>query len=297
MSSTSTTGLLTKYYATLFDPEEGLCLAYNAQGRSVTPVADALNFPRYADLQYIGINPLVGHRLDDNVTAYRSFLFENDKIDLAQQVAVIKASGLPYSAAVFSGNKSVHYVVSLETPLPDRATYDFVWKWIFNILCDQLPLEQAFDAKTKNPSRFSRAPEGTNVKVDDQGVEFHRKRQKLLVVNGRIPDQTMNDWLMAHQDKMPVIKKYDHSIPLSTTAQPMWLSNWTQHLLDEGIFNGKRNDEWFKMAFDFIECGFNCEEALGYVEAHAKNLGDFPRKEIETTFKSAYKTNDRRQGQ
>jgi len=289
--------LIEKYYATLFDPEEGLCLAYNAQGRNVTPVATALAFPKYTDLQYIAINPLLNYRLDDNVTAYRNFLFENDNISLQEQNDLIKASGLPYSAAVYSGNKSIHFLVSLETPLENRAMYDFVWRWIFNILCKDLPEEKQFDKKTKNPSRFSRTPGGTNVKVDDQGVEFHRKEQKILKVNGRIPDQTMNDWLVKHPEQMPVVKKYDHSIALSSTAQPMWLSNWTQHLLDEGIFNGKRNDEWFKMAFDFIECGFQCEEALGYVEIHAKNLGDFPRKEIETTFKSAYKTNDRRQGQ
>ena len=48
------------------------------------------------------------------------------------------------------------------------------------------------------------------------------------------------------------------------------------------------------MAFDFIKCGFGYDDAISYVMEHAQHLGDFPSKEIESAFGSAYKTYARR---
>jgi hypothetical protein len=285
---------LNDYYETLFDPHEEVCVAFNAKGRSVQSQQSILALPNYADLQYICINPLKERRLDENVTAYRNFLFENDTgLTKAQQARLIKDSGLPYSALVWSGNKSIHVIVSLETPLSNRGEYDFVWLWIYNILCSKVPPENTYDNKTKNPSRFSRAPGGTNVKLDDDGNEIHRGSQDLILVKGRVLDDAMNDWLMANIEHKPEMRKYDSTVPLSDMAQPMFLNKWTLYLLEHGIYEGKRNDSFHNMAYDFIECGFSCEEAIEYVMTNAKHLNDFPRSEIETTFRSAYKRNGR----
>lgn len=294
-NSTSATGpRIADYYSTLFEPDESICVAFDAKGRSVQPVADAQAMANYKDLQFICVNPLKERRLDENVTSYRNFLMENDRITRGEQARIIKESGLPYSAAIFSGNKSIHFIISLETPLENRDQYDFVWLWIYNILCSYVPAEQAFDNKTKNPSRFSRVPGGTNVKYNDDGVEYLRAQQLLMKVNGRVPDDKMNDWLMAHIEFKPIMKKYDLTKPLSDTAQPFFLNKWTTFLLENGVHEGKRNDQFHQMAFDFVECGFGCEEAIDYVMKNARHLGDFPLKEIETCFRSAYKTTERR---
>jgi hypothetical protein len=264
------------------------------------------NHPIYRELQYFSVNPMKGDgRADDNVTKYRNFLIEFDKIALEQQIKGVAECGMPYSTATFSGSKSIHYIISLEEALPNRELYDFVVEWIYNIL-----EPYSVDTQTKNPSRFSRVPGGTNEKiyyqVDESGQQIEDKRgypiedhrsyleQKLLKVNGRVPNDKLQAWLLAHPECQPKPKVYDRTTKLSDTADASLLSNWTRHLLANGIHNGKRNAEVFKMGFDFIKCGFSLEEACSYFCQHAKNLGDFTIGEAEMALQSAYKTYARR---
>lgn len=302
MSSTSITGPQSKildYYNTLFDHGEDICVAYNAKGRDVHSIDSVLALPDYENLQYICINPLNDRRLDENVTSLRNFLFENDSgLSKRQQAQLIKDSGIPYSALVWSGNKSIHIIVSMETPLTSRGFYDFVWRWIYNILCSYVPEEHKYDEKTKNPSRFSRAPGGTNVKFDKNGNEIHRGKQDLIICKGRVPDAEMEAWLFKHRQFEPVIRQYELAKQSGDEmAHPDWLSGWTQFLLANGIHEGKRNDQFHAMAYDFGECGFDCEAAIAYVMNNALHLNDFPQSEIETTFRSAYKIMERRRSE
>lgn len=280
----------------LFDHGQKICISPNAFGRDVIALENVdPAHPNFKGLQYFAINALENGRLDDNVTCYRNILVENDILSLTDQLKIVKELGLPVSAMTYSGNKSIHFIISLEVPVENRKLYDFMVAWIYNVL-----EPHGFDTKVKNPSRFSRIPGGTNIKFKkgDDGrftdEVVHCRPQTLLQVNKRILPDEMEAWLLAHHEQMPKKREYDYTIPLSKEADPNGLSHWTEFLLRDGIHNGKRNEEYFKMAFDFIECGFNCEEAVAYVLKNAQHIGDFPVKELEMTFNSAFKMNARR---
>lgn len=296
MSTSTECSKVREFLAILFDPGQKICVSHNAFGRDVMPVENVdPEHEDYKGLQYFAINAMEHGRLDDNVVCFRNILVENDVVSLTEQLRIVHELGLPYSAITYSGNKSIHFIISLATPLANRKMYDFVVAWIYNVL-----EPHGFDTKVKNPSRFSRIPGGTNIKYKKgedgkpTGEVVHCKPQTLLKVLGRVPEDKIEAWLLAHHEAMPKKRVYDPTIPLSEHADPSGLSTWTEYLLREGIHNGKRNEEYFKMAFDFIECGFKCEEAVDYVLKNAKHLGDFPVKELEMTFNSAWKTNVRR---
>ena len=290
MNSTSTVCTLESFYATLFDPGQETCFSEHARGTSLYPVDDIVSkYFNYERLQYFSINAMKDKRADSNVVCFRNVLIENDKVPVLEQIAMVKALGLPYSTCTHSGNKSMHFIVSLETPLDNRDLYNFVVQWIYNIINHDLPDDKKFDTSTRNASRFSRVPGGTNVKRDDNGKVYHCKPQKLMQVLGRVPDSVMESWLLSHEHLKPVVKQYDDIVP-SETANPLLLKKWTSFLLDEGINSGKRNNSFYEMAFDFIQAGYKTpEEAISFVVSEAKHLGDFPLAEIDTAFRSAYK--------
>lgn len=299
--------LISSFWTTLFDPEDRTCFALNKFGTSLSNVSSArIDVPRYRDLQYFSINAMEGDsRADLNVTKHRNILVEFDKIPLDEQLKVVQRMGLPYSTRVFSGSKSFHFIISLEEPLRDRDIYDFSVEWIYNIL-----EPHGVDTQTSNPSRFSRVPGGTNQKehkvLDDEGnvvledgkpkLKIMYSEQKLISVGPRVPNETLEAWLLSHPEHQPIPMIYERIIILSDHAAPHLLTPWTKHLLANGINNGKRNAEVFKMGFDFVKCGFTCEEAVSYFAQNAKQLGDFTLAEAEAAIKSAYKTFHRRQG-
>lgn len=296
--------LISKFWTTLFDEGDITCLARNKFGTQLFNVKAAdPSHPIYRELQYFSICPMKGDgRADDNVTKYRNFLIEFDNIPLEEQIKGVKKVGMPWSTMTFSGSKSFHFIISLETPLVDRDVYDFVVEWIYNILTPY-----GVDTQTKNPSRLSRVPGGTNEKempiFDEEGkkvlengkpkLRLMYAEQKLMKVQGRIKNEDLENWLLAHPECRPSPAVYDRTVVLSDHADPTMLSSWTRHLLENGIHNGKRNAEVFKMGFDFIRCGFSLEEALAYYQNNS-HQSDFSMSEVETAITSAYKTHQRR---
>ena|ERR1035437_215623 len=150
----------------LFNEGETVCVSNNEFGFHSIPLENALSgqvtllSPNETvtishcdstDLILVAINPINGFRRDNNVTAFRSFLIELDIGSIKDQLGTIAHLKMPYSCQVFSGNKSVHTVITLAEDLPDEKTYRVIGNWIFNIvsMCDQ---------NCKNPSRSCRIP-------------------------------------------------------------------------------------------------------------------------------------------
>jgi len=305
MSLTSIT-MIRKFYQILFDPGQTTCFSETAFGTSVYYI-DGIQetHPNYNKLMYLSVNSLHTHRYDSNVTCYRNFLIENDNIkDIKEQIALIKKLKMPYSTVTFSGSKSLHFIISLETPLEDEKMYRYIADWIHNIINEGLPENMQFDGKTKNPSRFSRVPSGTNVKYekdengelikDGRGNPIIKSKtvQSLIDLKGRVPDEVMEAWLLAHEHLKPTVKQYDEIIP-NDVANPLLLKKWTAYLLENGIHKGKRNTSIFEIANDLYQAGFQVEEAIKYIHDEAKHLEDFPFSEVETTIRSAYKGRER----
>lgn len=73
-----------------------------------------------ADVTHIAVNPFVfsaTRRLRKYVQEYRNFLIEFDNIPTEKQLQLVHDSGLPFTTAVFSGNKSVHFIIALYSPV------------------------------------------------------------------------------------------------------------------------------------------------------------------------------------
>jgi RecA-family ATPase len=100
---------------------------------------------------FIAINPLVAgsdRRSNDNISAYRHVLVEWDGLPPAEQLDKLMASGLPLSAVIDSGGKSVHGWVRV-----DAATKE---EW--EARRDTVFAALGCDPKNKDLARVSRCP-------------------------------------------------------------------------------------------------------------------------------------------
>jgi len=173
----------------LFDEGEATCIAPNAYGVEVFGLtSEVLERAHKANTQFFSVNPLSGSRKDDNVTAYRNFLFELDTGEDPQvQLARVKQTGLPFSTAIWSGGKSVHFIVAIddwEEGIVSKDVYKAVWKSIYNKMKG---FGVEFDRATSNPSRLTRFP---GVVREGKGT-----RQTVLETWNRTTLASARDWL------------------------------------------------------------------------------------------------------
>ena len=116
----------------------------------------------------------VPRRADLNVNCFRNFMYEMDSVGLEDQLRILTKCGIPWSTIVYSGGKSYHAILSLETPLEADyhsyegvASYKTIWSRIAAYI-DEYALANGFknngnttsfvDKSSKNPSRLSRFP-------------------------------------------------------------------------------------------------------------------------------------------
>ena len=158
------------FWTTLFDKDEWVCFAPTFKSTK----AYLLKTKTKRDTEFFAINPIVPHksRKIANISAFRNFLIEIDEdhnhapVPLEVQEEIIQASGLPYTTKLFTGNKSMHYIVSLETPVEDTATYALYFKAIASIInktADELNYNISIDEQVKDPSRMSRCPDAIRI--------------------------------------------------------------------------------------------------------------------------------------
>lgn len=126
---------------------------------------------------FIRVNPMKkdGAKNED-VTDFRHVLVEFDRNEAGEttpkesQYGAILACGMPVSAVIDSGNKSLHAWVRVDAPGSKEyeRRVDVIWKWF-----DGLSL----DKHNKNPSRLSRCPDGWRT------VAGEKRQQRLLAIN------------------------------------------------------------------------------------------------------------------
>ena len=95
------------------------------------------------------VNPVASWVNLESVTCFRNFRFEidpsikteefinlNSEIrdqELRRQESLIRGTGLPFSAIIYSGGKSLHVVVALESGL-SKEVYDLNARWVQAII-------------------------------------------------------------------------------------------------------------------------------------------------------------------
>lgn len=176
---------LEDFFMTLFDPEDIVCYCKNVYKNEFD---SAKNFNKYKDHSFFCVNPVKSERKNADVQKFRNFLFEIDEISLEEQLIHMKNKGMPCTSLAYSGNKSFHFIISLNEPVEDKEHYDFIANWIHNII-------EIADKATKNPARLSRLP---NAKREDTG-----KVQRLLFVYDRVKSEDLIEWLSQFEHLMP----------------------------------------------------------------------------------------------
>jgi len=170
---------------------------------------------------YIRINPLRqdGSKNDD-VTSFRHCLVEFDKdgqdqpIPKEKQLGAILSSGLPVSALIDSGNKSLHAWVRVEAP--DATEYKRRVEVVWSLFSDLF-----LDKQNKNPSRFSRCPDGWRT------VDGTPRQQKLLALG--LGANSWEEWEAQAEDEsldpMPLetLGCYDTDNDPNTLLGKRWL--------------------------------------------------------------------------
>jgi hypothetical protein len=126
---------------------------------------------------FLRINPMCKDgATNEEVTAFRHVLVEFDRdeagepIPKEEQYRTIMASGMPVSALIDSGNKSLHAWVRVDAPDKDEYArrVDIIWNWFEG---------RNLDKQNRNASRLSRCPDGRRT------VDGEIRRQSLLATS------------------------------------------------------------------------------------------------------------------
>ncbi len=270
----------------LFNPGETVCVSPNkfafhsillesftGQIALVSPNPDIpTKYCDSSELILCSINPILGFRNDSNVKAYRSFLLEIDSGSIKDQLGYLAKLKIPFSCQVFSGNRSIHTVITLDEDLPDLKTYRLIYQWLLKIVTFA-------DPNCKNPSRSVRIP---------GAYREPGKKQRLVSMKGRISHKELFDWLNQYEHLRPQVKKQRKV--LTEGADFSRLSPWARYNLTNGItFKNGRNQTWFGLAVDCFMAGFTLEQVVELLSSRFVEEPDFKEKELLTSINSAEK--------
>lgn len=272
----------------LFDKGEEVCISPNKYGYHSIP-QDAINDSitlispnekfgsntiKSSDINLIAVNPIKGFRKDENVTAFRSFMIEIDSLTLAEQIDYIANSKVPYSACIFSGNKSLHYAITLDEPLPNIEMWRFYNQWLLNCL----PMT---DQQIKNPSRSIRFP-------DNWRHNGSKLRQALVELKQRVSQEEFFKWLYSHEDKKPIQRRERDSSILTGMPDITKIPVDVMNMLNAGI-SENRNSSWFYVGCRFASHGFDLPSTVDFLGKYFIEDKDFKEREWKMCLKSAFK--------
>jgi primase-like protein len=276
----------------MFREGESICVSPNKYGYHSIPLLDAfkdkltLLSTKFRDgedpekcvetyptdeLKLVALNPINGWRDDASCYKYRNFLIEMDYGALPEQLAYIKKLEMPYSAVVFSGGKSLHFLISVTKDFADESIYRKVAEWILAIVT-------LADQNTKNPSRSIRIP----------GTKRDESRQALVEFKGPVENADLGKWLQRYPDSMP---KEPEKIARSGSHRMPNMKPWMKKALLDGQFPADkgRNKTWFAIACEFALRNWDEDECMEVLQDFFQPDRDFKMREWKTTIRSAFK--------
>lgn len=222
-----------KVWSKLFELGESTCFTKTPYGTSLSRIFTEEPHQE----QYFSINPLRVSRKDANVTCFRNFLIEFDNLPLEEQTQ--KMASIPYTSAVFSGGKSIHFIISLETPLKTIEEYKNIAYRLQQLLPDM-------DKACSNPSRLSRTPEAFR----DNGIQQH-----IVNVNEKVRNEDLLK-LLPEIKQTPMIVMEPESKKRLRVLTP-----FTNYYLAFGEIQN-RNNTLFRVACDMFRAGYTQDEIL-----------------------------------
>ena len=270
----------------MFRPGETVCVSNSKYGYHSIPLKNAINgpvtlvppndsaeyhYPKTSELTLVALNPIKGFRQDINCTAFRNYLVELDVSTREQQIEYLKKNQLPYSAMIWSGNKSTHTLISLTQDLPSETLYRFFGEWILGII-------SLADQQTKNPSRSIRIPGVVRPETN--------QKQELIEFKGPITLEELTNWLKQHPNEKPK-QKQEHKIP--DVVDFTRIKPWICKMLVDGIKPPNRNKQWFTAAVEFALSGYGDDDTVELLRPYYQSDNDFKEREWETTIRSAFK--------
>lgn len=271
----------------LFVPEDTVCVSNSKWAYHSMPISSVLSgnvklvspnpkvdlhTVKTDDLTLLALNPIKGFRNDLNVYRHQTFLWECDVGTIASQWDYFHSLGVPYSAAIFSGNKSIHFLTVLDQPI-DAKLWRLLCLW-------GLKIGTLFDQNCQNPSRCVRIPGAT--RLDTGNV------QKLLKLGNKVKLDDFMNWLNKYEHLRPKVREKIND--LTNVRNPDKLSSWALKQFRKGIdFKKGRNITWFSLACDLCKSGYSEEEAIEILETYFEEEHDFKEKEFLLSIGSAFK--------
>lgn len=268
----------------MFREGETICVSHNKYGYHSIPLENAFDgkvtlvppdperpfeYVDSSELKLVTLNPIKGFRLDCNATAFRNFLIEMDYGTPKEQLEYVKKTGMPYSAIVFSGNKSLHFLISLDKDIPTEKIYRLFAEWTLAIV-------SLADQACKNPSRNIRIP---------GAMREPGKKQILVEMKGPVNIQEFSKWLNKYPDSKPKEKERKKS---SEHPDFTRVALWVQELVVNGVHNN-RNKTWFAIGCEFALAGYEEDDTIDILSQYFVEQRDFKEREWLSAITSAYK--------
>lgn len=144
--------------------------------------------------QFFCVNPIKqpGSNKLENIASYRNILIEFDNMSQKEQWKKVEKMQLPWTTCVFSGKKSLHFIVSIEDEFKDEPEYRFYAEILTSLLKS--------DDSCINANRLSRL--AGSVREDTGNV------QELIEVRRPILKQELVNWgSLLHGSKWNKIKE------------------------------------------------------------------------------------------
>jgi hypothetical protein len=255
------TEAMTEYLTVLFDADDHICIAKSVYSNHTRPLSEVLQGD--TNYEFVCVNAFRPGttRAQRNVGVYRNFIIEFDEVPLKEQRKLVEKLGLPHSTQVWSGSKSVHFVISLETPLNSRDEWERISRWIYSVV-----EPHGADSACKNIDRFTRVGGGHRITKN--------KTQDLIETRGRVPNEILMAWLRQYPE--PRAPRLRHTTGATAHNISLFgeeydesfrgkISKETIKFAKSGGPKGDRHYRLFKAACDMRDQRYPLDEALVFL--------------------------------
>lgn len=225
----------------LFDENDTICVCSQKHSTGKFMKKITRNKCNSAEGMFYVINPVKPNsdrRTKKDIDIFRNFLVEFDEMPLDEQIDYVKSIGMPYSAIVYSGNKSYHFLISLEEPLEGIEDYSHYAEYLHNVV-------KFSDRQTKESNKLGRYPEALRKETG--------KRQEVIEIRGRVTNSEFIDWLAKHDDCIPAKKDFSSSPSKKNRDKIIEVLDWY-------VKDYLKQDYDFDKKWTFVRCPVCADE-------------------------------------